>query len=491
MACYVPFGVNWSYNFAGNSSYNPWVAQGAWTMFDCPTDYCAPKPGTGGLSRLSQGNFSEFVLYGISAGDNTPNFKKLRDITRFTEIVGVLENADPKVLPEAKKNSLLGEVRLCRALLLYYVFHIYGPVPAIMDPVLVGDAEAEKNLVRPTLTEITEWITADMEFAAANMVESTSEKGRYTADYARFCLMKHYLNEGSHMEGYYDKAIAMYDILKTKNYGLFLDGLNPYVEQFKLANKFNKEIIMAISCGVGTGAGTSGNFNPFSWYSTPGDAARYADVANTIPTPFVNQGGGWSMWWNVAPAYYDTYEPEDLRKAVVLTSYVQNNPARRVITRDDIGINWYGFIIYKFPIETTDPFQKTDIPLARWADVLLMYAEAVARKTNSVPTGDAMQAVNDVRARAGLPPLSGNAIESYEGFMEALLAERGHEFLYEGFRKIDLIRFNKYRHNTTAIKGMVPSHQYMPLPNYALEMATSYGKVLEQYYERPDFALDN
>ena len=143
-----------------------------------------------------------------------------------------------------------------------------------------------------------------------------------------------------------------------------------------------------------------------------------------------------------------------------------------------------------YPIETTDAFQPTDIPLARWADVLLMYSEAVARKTNAVPTGEALQVVNDVRARAGLGPLSGAAIASYAGFMDALLAERGHEFLYEGGRKIDLIRFNKYRHNCTLIKGMAPTHQYMPLPNYAVQQAESYGKTLVQTFERAGWASD-
>ena len=174
-----------------------------------------------------------------------------------------------------------------------------------------------------------------------------------------------------------------------------------------------------------------------------------------------------------------------------MTSYVKNDANRTLITRADIGTAWTGFIINKYPVEIDNPFQPTDIPLARWADVLLMYAEAVARKNQSVPTGEAMKAVNDVRARAGLSPLSGSAVESYQGFMDALLMERGHELMYEGCRKIDLIRFNKYRHNCRIYKGFEPTHQYIPLPNYAIQQAESYGKTLTQYYERPDYALDN
>lgn len=295
------------------------------------------------------------------------------------------------------------------------------------------------------------------------------------------------------MTGYYDKAIEMYDALKSAGYSLYTaGGENAYANQFKQANKFNSEVIMAVSTSAsGDGSGPNGNFNPISWYVVPNNAARYADAANTIPTPFEKQGGGWGQCFNISPEFYDTFEEGDHRKNTILTSYVQNDAARTLITRDDIGVKWSGFIINKYPIEIQNAFQPTDIPLARWADVLLMYAEAVARKNNAVPSGEAMQAINEVRARAGLEPLAGNAIANYENFMDALLMERGHELFYEGHRKIDLIRFNKYRRNCTLYKGTTPTHQYMPLPNYAIQQAESYGKSLTQTFERPGFDQDN
>lgn len=491
MTCYTPFLVNWVYMLAGNLQVGFYVpSRGHLALFESTSDYCAPLTvdGSGWNLKLSKGNYDDCVLYGRAGNSDPSNFEKVRDITRFTEIISTLEKAT--VLSETKKNNLLGEARFCRGMVMYYLLHIYGPVPVILDPALIGNTEAEQNMVRPTLAKMAEWITADLEFGVANMAK-TAPKGRYTADYARFCLMRHYLNEGSHMTGYYDKAIDMYTALKTSGFGLFTAGATPFADQFKIANKFNKEVIMAVSTSKsGDGSDKNGNFNPLSMIIVPKDAAQYADVANTIPTPFVNQPSSWSMQYNVATKYYDTYESGDARKNVILTSYVKKDAARTLITVADIGVKWSGYILNKFPIETTDPFQPTDIPLARWADVLLMNAEAVARKTQAVPTGEALQGVNDVRARAGLAPLSGDAVASYNGFMDALLAERGHEFLYEGFRKIDLIRFNKYRHNCTVIKGYVPTHQYMPLPNYSVQQAAAYGKTLTQTFERPGFASD-
>jgi hypothetical protein len=463
-------------------------------FFDTPSDYTnlqLGKPSTASTLEWPQGNFSNAHLYPKSPAGSTPtHYEKTRWITRQTEIIDVVQKAT--ILTEEKKKNFLGEARMLRGIYMYYLMHMYGPVPVIIDPALVGDIEAERNIVRPTLEQMTKYIYDDFDFAQQNM-SNIAPNGRYTADYAKFCLMRHCLNEGSYMSGYYDKAIEMYQSLKAsnKNYALFTKGgAAAYAEQFMQANKFNVEIIMALSTSPNGDGSNYLDMFCFTWYTVPADAARYADVANTIPTPFEKQGGGWSQRYSIPPSYYDAYEPGDLRREVILTSYVQNNAERTVVTREDVDVKWNGFIINKYPIETNDLYQPTDFPLARWADVLLMYAEAVARKTNAVPTGEAMQGVTDVRARAGLPPFSGAAVASYNGFMDALLAERGHEMLFEGHRKVDLIRFNKYRHNFKVIKNIEPTHQYVPLPDYAVKEAESYGRVLTQTFERPGYDQD-
>ena len=86
------------------------------------------------------------------------------------------------------------------------------------------------------------------------------------------------------------------------------------------------------------------------------------------------------------------------------------------MTKNDIGVKWDGFICNKFPVETPGTFQGTDIPLARWADVLLMYAEAKVRLSKAAPTTDAIAAVNEVRNRAGLGDLSSVDTSSAEAF---------------------------------------------------------------------------
>lgn len=82
-----------------------------------------------------------------------------------------------------------------------------------------------------------------------------------------------------------------------------------------------------------------------------------------------------------------------------------------------------------------------------------MYAEAVARKIYAVLTGDSLQGVNEMPEP---PPiisqLIGNCIARYDRFLDALIVERGHEFLYGGFRKIDQIRSKKNKQITQLSK---------------------------------------
>ena len=486
---YHALSAVWSYQvYDGDVSHRPFYAAegGVMQCFDTTADYMAPtrvNTRGGAWIEWTEGNYANAIYYGTNGSNINPmHFQKIRQVTRLTKILGTIRDAT--ILSEGKKTAFMAETRLLRGIIMYYLMHIYGPVPVIVDPDLVGNIEAEKNMARPSLEQMVEWIYDDFDYARQYM-PNTAPLGRYTADYARFFLMKHCLNEG-----FYDKAIEMYQELKSseKNYGLFTEGANPYVEQFKPTRKFNKEVIMAISVGTSDADARNDAFT-FGFYVVPSNASRYADAANTIPTFYAPLASSFGNWFNVSPVFYDTYESGDHRRDVVVTSYVLNDASRTVVTKDDLNSRWDGYIILKFPMLSEGPWY--DFPLARWADVLLMYAEAVARTTNAVPTGEAMQGVNDVRARAGLAPLSGQAVANYNNFMDALLLERGHEFLYEGFRKIDLIRFNKFRRTLREIKDVTPTHQYVPLPNYAVRAAEQDGIILEQVYERPNYSSDN
>lgn len=128
------------------------------------------------------------------------------------------------------------------------------------------------------------------------------------------------------------------------------------------------------------------------------------------------------------------------------------------VMRDAITGSRTGYLNYKF---VRDDFNQWDnggatnwgannhmlIPYMRLADVYLMYAEAAAEATG-VPNGkssncvlSAIDAVNTIRARAGVDPVNAKYTGSLDGFMSELRRERAVELAFEAHRFNDLRRW--------------------------------------------------
>ncbi len=98
---------------------------------------------------------------------------------------------------------------------------------------------------------------------------------------------------------------------------------------------------------------------------------------------------------------------------------------------------------------------SNDFPIFRYADVLLMRAEALWRQTPG--SAEALSLVNQVRTRAGLANLGTLTADD-------LLAERGREMFAEGYRRSDLIRFNKFNAAWWEKPVSNPSKNIFPIP---------------------------
>ena len=131
---------------------------------------------------------------------------------------------------------------------------------------------------------------------------------------------------------------------------------------------------------------------------------------------------------------------------------------------------------------TDNKIERTDAnwPFLRFADVLLIYAEA-ANEANNAPTDEALAALNRVRTRSNATPktLTGNGnIGNLVDFRSAVIEERAMELALEGDRRWDLIRWGIYLPVMNAIGGVdevnvmksrQSKHLLFPLPKSEMD----------------------
>jgi hypothetical protein len=198
-----------------------------------------------------------------------------------------------------------------------------------------------------------------------------------------------------------------------------------------------------------------------NWYFqevTPGDFKSAGSIT---------RDAGWYGYW-MPWSHYDTYSPTDKRLVTVIASYTANN-GKTV----DRSTGLQGAI----PMKCTTGLagstgSDVDWPVFRYAETLLSLSEAINEQRGPA---DALQYVNQVRTRAGVPTWSGL---SQAQFRDSLLAERGRELYAEGSRRDDLIRAGKFISSALSRGAAAkPGHVLFPIP---LEVIQQSNGVITQ-----------
>jgi hypothetical protein len=102
---------------------------------------------------------------------------------------------------------------------------------------------------------------------------------------------------------------------------------------------------------------------------------------------------------------------------------------------------------------------SNDFPLFRYADVLLMKAEAQLRQGNSVDFDE----IDEIRTRAGL-----DVGDTWDN-LDNLLEERARELFWEGHRRQDMIRFGKFNQAWWEKPANGPEWNTFPIPQWAID----------------------
>jgi hypothetical protein len=102
---------------------------------------------------------------------------------------------------------------------------------------------------------------------------------------------------------------------------------------------------------------------------------------------------------------------------------------------------------------------SNDFPLFRYADILLMMAEAQVRQNKPVSVPE----LDMIRTRAGLNGWGGTVT------LDEILEERGREMFWEGHRRQDLIRFGKFNEKWWKKDASTPDRNTFPVPQWVID----------------------
>ncbi len=434
---YEPFQAKWGYS--DGAAYQPcWFSPqyGNVMEFDYGTDEMNTFTGWGGIfTQFSEADYTPLISM---PDNNNDHFEKTRFITRLTQMISVINKSD---LDPTQKNEFIAEARMSRGWNMYFLLQLYGPVPVILDPTLIG-TKAESDLTRPSRTSYVADIVSDLTFAAANLPATPATYGRFNSALALTVLMRTYMNERD-----FTDAIPVGEKIMTMGYSL----VNNYASLFTTATEINSETIWAAICGAGSdGKNTSVGFNPLDFYAYPGD---FPGKEVQYPWGYAANAPFSATW-----QFYNSFDPNDKRRSLLIASYTNRSGG---ITNQASGLT--GPVIAKYP-DNDGPggsFQANNEPGARLADVMLMLAEALNQVSG--PNPEAIGYVNQVRAaHGGLGAMPASATVDKPSFDAWILKEQGWDLYFEGDRKMELVRHNQYNQALLSV-GKTPTSYLQPI----------------------------
>jgi hypothetical protein len=453
LQAYKPFGSKWGYSDVvyQNMFFSP--EYGHLAMFDLPSDEMNTFTEWGGFWEFfSKGDFTF-----MKTQNQQSHFEKVRYVTAMTQVIADLEKAD---INADKKKLLLAQAHMGRGWAMYYLLHLYGPLPVILDPAKINTA-AEKDLTRLSRDTFVNSIATDLRYAADNLEVSPAEYGRFNKGLATGVLMRLYLNEKN-----WSMAEQTGREILPLGYSLVTD----YASLFREITERNTETIWAVNCdpAAPTNGEGGGNFNAIALYCLPGDFK-----STKLNGGWASPSGVFSATWQ----FYDSFDPLDKRRQLLIASYTAKDGTLRNRS------NMNGAVIRKYPDESNpgSDIQGNDIPILRYADVLLMLAEAINQQSG--PTTEAIGYVNEVRQKhGGLGVLPAAATASKQAFDDAILAERGWDLYLEGVRKIDLVRHDKWPSALEAVGKVTHGPAALfPVPQYAIDVSAGTLKQTDKY----------
>lgn len=444
-------------------------------------------PGTD--CEMAVSNAPDFSIYTMSkvghsdlnTKDKNPWAYLTMAIERCNVVIDGIEHYSDTIDKDESKTTrfryLYGEALTLRAWLYYEMVKLWGDVPYMFSPMDGSDAsiypkKVDRNIIfdklRIDLRHAAELMpnAANCPGVANNTVERCNREfalgllARIDLMYAGKAMRPDQLVEGSTYRVQYNttpekRTELLEEVIWACNEVIVADGLEKLMENYE-------DVFRAVSGSVTQYTATESLFEiPFadgvrgqfmnrmgayinkdelSHAKLKGISSNFKSNAKIVVPPaflFSFEKGDKRKWVTVSPGEW-TYDADSKIPGVSESVLYQKPEKINKMYMGKYRAEWMSFTCMKEE-------DGINIPQMRFADILLMYAEAAIGgefyevNPSNADMGKAQDYFNKVRARAGLTTKTLNR--------ENLMAERAHEFAGEFIRKYDLIRWGVFAEN--------------------------------------------
>lgn len=421
-----------------------------WQLEELPTDEAVIGWGDEGIQDLhshkwtSANQFNRAIYYRIFFQISLAN-EFLRETSS--------DKLDARNVSLPTRNDIKqyrAEARFMRALSYWHGIDLYGDIPFFTEDSPIGsDPPAQA-----TRTTVFDFLDRELKEIEADMAEpGQNDYGR--ADRAALWMLqaKLYLNEEVYTNGasngYSDCVAACKKVIESGTYTLE----SKYRNLFTADNNNSREIIFAIpfdGLSTETWGGTTYLVHaPLGGKMVDNKNDVTGDELKDEAAKVYGVNSGW-FGLRTTSALVNLFP--DVTGAADKRAIFYTDGQSKEISQNGIGNFGEGYAVPKYSNLTSTgqaasdlTHTDTDFPMFRLADAYLMYAEAVLRGGSGGDQGTAVNYINALRERA-YNNSNGN-ITADQLSLDFILDERARELYWEGHRRTDLVRFNRFTEN--------------------------------------------
>jgi hypothetical protein len=443
-------------------------------------------------ANSENGNFPAFNAYNVDPNNGDVATYYSNNMHAIKHANTIIDN---RFLAPENLQYTVGEAYFMRALCHFNLVRAYQNVPFI-DKVL--DITENEALKYPQLSEevVYEKIISDFKTSIANLDGAVQNKYRPSKQAAISLAAKAYLSQPN--PNYAEAELLLTSVVESNNYSLiytersnatqFVFNADPLNVTVDLLTDSEYYANLAINFGEVFGNEFTGDFSDGEvvldgdFINNPG-LEKNSEILFSIAYDLVSSDN----YATSDSGLDDQVETDSESHSFAMTLQgpsngvnIATNELLDVIKPESQPVRFYATIdalSYNPSVITNDTFNAkyptngeigdNDWIVLRYADVLLLYAEAIIGSGQSTTDPRAIEAFNKVRRRAGLDEVANLD-------KQVLLAERRVEFVYENQRLFDLIRFDEAdnvlrQFSTNNSLNYTSEKKYLPFPQREID----------------------